>query len=473
MPRNILHQITSTIEKHKMIPPNSKIAVALSGGADSVCLLVCLNELKDKYGAELFAVHINHMLRSNADTDEEFVAELCNKIGIPLAIHRHDVGKEAKVRGISEELAGRLIRYECFNKELEIRGGSKAALIATGHNKNDNAETVFMNIIRGTGMQGLCGIPPVRDNIIRPLIEIERSEITEFLHERGIKYRTDETNAQDIYARNKIRNSVFPFIEQSVNASLTSNLCRLSEIVKTDNDFLEHEAKRCYDECKSEKADMPGGVNIARFNQFHSAVKRRIIMLLYAEAAGSRNDLEHVHIEAVLSICEKESGKSVNLPGGVVAKRSYGVLYMCKDDKENREFSYDLAVGQTLFIEELGKTVKMSLKNDLNDATNACTRAFNYDIMKDGIKIRNYKSGDKIYINTLGGHKKLSDYFTDNKIPQEKRRKTALLACGSDIIWILDSKGITNGKYISGSAVNADNEVVYISIIEHREDING
>ena len=473
MPRTMLQQIASTIEKHRMIPPDSKIAVALSGGADSVCLLVCLNELKGKYDAELFAVHVNHMLRSDAVADEQFVAELCGKLDIPLAIHRHDIGKEAKARGISEELAGRLIRYECFVKELEIRAAGKAALIATGHNKNDNAETVFMNIIRGSGMQGLCGIPPIRGNIIRPLIEVERSEITEFLHEQGIKYRTDETNAQNIYARNKVRNSVFPFIEQSFNTALTLNLCRLSDIMKTDNDFLENEAKRYYDECKSEEGDMPRGVNLALFNKLHTAVKSRIIMLLYADAAGSFEDLEHVHIEAVLSICKKGTGKSVNLPKGFAAKTSYGFLYICKEAEENHEFSYDLNVGQALFIEELGKTVKMSLKNDSIDATSACTRAFNYDIMKDGIKIRNYKNGDKIYINTLGGHKKLSDYFTDNKIPREIRRKTALLACGSDILWILDSKGITNGKYSSDSALNADNDnaVVYISIVG-KEDIN-
>ena len=464
MPKNILHQVTTTIEKYKMIPQNSKIAVALSGGADSVCLLVCLNEFKSKYDAELFAVHINHMLRPDAEDDVRFVTELCDKMNIPIAIHRHDVGKESKRLGISEELAGRLIRYECFHKELEIRAGNKTALIATGHNKNDNAETVFMNIMRGSGMQGICGVPPMRKNIIRPLIEVNRKEIVAFLHEQGIGYRIDETNAQDIYSRNKVRNSVLPFIEKSLNVKLTSSLCRLSDILKADSDFLENEARKHYAICKAEKTDMPNSLNLSIFNQLHIAIKSRIVMLLYADATGSKENLEHVHIEAVLSICEKNTGKSVNLPGNFIAKIIYGFLYICKQTKEINEFSYDLKVGQALFIEELGKTVKVSFENDFLkmdfNNLNACIKAFNYDIMKDGIKIRNHKSGDKIYINTLGGHKKLSDYFTDNKIPQEQRQKTVFLACGSDILWIFDSKGIANGKY---SSENAD-KVIYISI---------
>ncbi|MCL2874152.1 MAG: tRNA lysidine(34) synthetase TilS [Defluviitaleaceae bacterium] len=454
-----MDKIISTIEKYGMIPQNSRILVALSGGADSVCLLVCLNLIKVKYNAEIFAVHINHMLRSAALVDEQFVENLCKNLGIPLTIHRADVKEAVKKLGISEELAGRQLRYDCFYKELEEKG---CDLIATGHNKNDNAETIFMNIVRGAGMQGLCGIPAVRENIIRPLIELERYDIEAFLHEHNIKYRIDETNLQDVYSRNKVRNSIFPFIEKNFNISLTSNLCRLSDIIKDDNDFLSQEASKYYSECKTSNNNA-NGLLLDPFNNLHDAVKRRVIRLLFLDAAGSIQNLEYTHIESVLSICKKGTGKFINLPGGFIAKRVNDAIYIGAI-KENTEFCYDLKVDQALFIPELGKTVKVSFCNELsklNDSTtNACTNVFNYDIMKDGMKIRSRKNGDKIYIDGLGGHKKLSDYFIDNKIPQDERYKTPLLVCGSDILWIMDVKGITNGRYSSKNAARK----IYVSV---------
>jgi tRNA(Ile)-lysidine synthase len=184
---------------------------------------------------------------------------------------------------------------------------------------------------------------------------------------------------------------------------------------------------------------------------------------MYATVTGSGDNLEYVHIKAVLFLCEKNAGKSLNLPSGVIAERGYEELCLRKKDTENFEFLYDIEIEKALFIKELGKTVKVSVENTAcfeNDIINACIKTFDYDIVKDGIKIRNVKKGDKIYINSIGGHKKLSDYFTDNKISKSERRKIPLLACGSDILWIFDKKGITNDKFKNSSA----DKIIYVSV---------
>jgi tRNA(Ile)-lysidine synthase len=283
-----------------------------------------------------------------------------------------------------------------------------------------------------------------------------------FLKERNIIYCTDKTNAGDDYSRNRVRNLIFPIIKQNLNTAVASNLCRLSENLREDSDFLETHAKNSYSSCKIAIAAPGGspGINLTAFKVMHPAIKSRVIRILYEEAAGSNNDLECKHINAVLDLCEKETGKSLSLPGGFVAENSYLALYICKKSPENREFSYELNPGQTLFIKELGKAVKMGFENDCNNITKACTRAFSYDIMKDGIKIRSRRNGDKIYLSEIGGSKKLSDYFTDNKIPRSERGRVPLLACGSDILWIFDKKGMGSGKYLAQNLERA----IYVSV---------
>jgi len=478
MKPDLLSKLSKIIEKHNMIDDNSKILVALSGGADSVCLLVCLNMLKDKYNAEVFAVHVNHNLRDNAKHDERFVTDLCKEMNITLATHLIDIKKEAKSHRISEELAGRKVRYRIFNEEAER---NDCNLIATGHNKNDNAETVFINIVRGSGILGLCGIPPVRGKIIRPLIELNRSEIEMFLREHNIKYRNDETNLNDIYYRNKVRNLVFPFIEKNLSSDLTANLNRLSYIVKDDNDFLTDETNQHYIKCRTEN-----GINLEQFNNLHDAIKRRIIRILYENSTGNAQNLEFVHIESVLTICKKDMNKSINLPGGFIANRIYNELFIYKQSNEATEFCYDLIIDEPLFIPELGKTVKVSADNAMKpqfnfaDAKlnnplrkgvapptcknnliggaiiNTCTKAFSCDIMKVGMKIRSRLPGDRIYLSEIKGHKKISDYFIDNKIPRSLRSKIPLLTIGSDVLWIMDEKGMTSGKYF---AENPDKKI--------------
>ena len=210
----MLCQILDTAKKYSMTETGDEVIAALSGGADSVCLLLALNELKETLGIKLSAIHVNHCLRGNeSDRDEQFCRDLCGRLRIPLICGRFNVKEEAENRKISTELAARDIRYRFFQ---ENSSGKK---IATAHTANDNAETVIFNLARGTGTKGIAGIPPVRGNIIRPLINVTRSQIENYLKEKNQEYVTDSTNLTDDYTRNIIRHIVIPVIEQ-INSSL-------------------------------------------------------------------------------------------------------------------------------------------------------------------------------------------------------------------------------------------------------------
>ena len=235
----MLNRVKNTIEKYNLISEEDKILVAVSGGPDSISLLNILYELK----YNICVAHINHGLRENAKLDEEYVLNFCNQRDIPCFIKKINL-KEMLNRMTTEE-AGRKVRYDFFNEILEKENCTK---IATAHNSNDSAETVLMNIIRGSGISGLRGIEPIRKKIIRPLIEITRKEIEKYCEENNLNPRHDESNDELLYTRNKVRLKVIPYIEENINQNIVNNINRLSRIVSEEERFIEKEVQNCYEE---------------------------------------------------------------------------------------------------------------------------------------------------------------------------------------------------------------------------------
>ena len=283
----MLHQILSVIEKYDMISPGDEVVAALSGGADSVCLLLALDALSERLQISLSAIHVNHCIRGEeSDRDEQFCRDLCTRLGIPFTCGRFDVVSIAKERKLSLETAARDVRYAFF---AEKTAGKK---IATAHNANDNAETVILNLVRGTGTKGIAGIPPVRDNIIRPLLGCDRSDIENFLEERGQEYMTDSTNLSDDYTRNTIRHNVIPVLKK-FNSALSRTMLSNSDNFRTDNSFLEEETKKAYAAHSVDKHTLKD------LNSLHPAIRRRCILKLLSENGiefGSRRiaDLEYI-----------------------------------------------------------------------------------------------------------------------------------------------------------------------------------
>lgn len=302
----MLDKVKKTIEKFNLIKDEDKVVVGVSGGPDSICLLNVLHELK----YNICVAHINHGLRENAVIDEKFVTDFCKSIDVPCFVKR--VKLKENLSGMTLEEAGRKVRYDFFHKVMEKENCTK---IATAHNSNDNAETVIMNIIRGSGMSGLKGIEPIRDDVIvRPLIECTRKEIEKYCLNKNLNPRHDESNDETIYTRNKIRLELIPYIEKNINSNVVSNINRMSEIISDEERFIKEQVDISYEACMVKEFDDKLVCNLKEFNKLDNVIKRRLIIKFIIKVLGNAKDIERVHIEDILKLCSNNIGKKYTMP---------------------------------------------------------------------------------------------------------------------------------------------------------------
>ncbi len=307
-------QVLQTIKKHKLIKDGEKIVVGVSGGPDSICLIDILNQIKQEkqMNIELVVCHINHMIREEASSDEQFVKNYCEKKQIPFYSKHADIEKIAKERKIGTEEIGREVRYAFFK---EILKKTKANKIATAHNKNDNAETVLMNIIRGSGTSGIKGITPIRENLyIKPLIETAREDIEKYCKENNLEPRHDKTNDQNIYTRNKIRNILIPLIKKEFNPNIIETINRLSELASKENDYLESITEKAYQKnlIKEEKKEII--LNLKGFNKENEIIKGKLILYTIKKIKGETTGISKIHIDDIIKLCEKNIGNKYLTP---------------------------------------------------------------------------------------------------------------------------------------------------------------
>ncbi len=296
----MVSKVKNTIEKFNMFSSNDKILIGVSGGPDSITLLNILYKL----GYNICVAHINHGLRENAESDELFVKNFCEKRKIPCFIKRVKL-KEIDSDMTLEEL-GRKVRYDFFYEILNRKSCTK---IATAHNANDNAETVIMNIIRGSGLSGLKGIEPIRSNtIVRPLIEVTRKEIEAYCAAEGLAPCHDETNDEAIYTRNKVRLELLPYIEKNINSNVIMNINRMAEILSAEEEFIEKQVNIAYEECAIKESDEKVVCNLRKFNKLDNVIKKRIIKKCIVNSLGNATNIEKVHIDDILKLCENNVG---------------------------------------------------------------------------------------------------------------------------------------------------------------------
>lgn len=312
--KDLKEKVIDTIEKYKLIQNGDRIVVGVSGGPDSICLINILYEIQKEKNItfELYVCHINHMIREEASSDEEFVKNYCKSKQIPFFAKHVKVEELAKDLKIGTEEAGRKVRYDFFGEILEKVNANK---IATAHTKNDNAETVLMNIIRGSGTSGLKGITPLRENkYIKPLIEISRVEIEKYCKENKLNPRYDKTNNENIYTRNKIRNILIPLIEKEFNPNIIETIDRLSDLASKENEYLEKVTKETYEKLliKEEKNEII--LNLKRFNKENKVIKSRLILYTIKRLFGATNGLEKVHIDNIIKLCETNIGNKYLTP---------------------------------------------------------------------------------------------------------------------------------------------------------------
>ena len=295
----MIEKVKETIKKYNLIDKDEKILVGVSGGPDSIALVTILHKL----GYNLCVAHINHGLRENAILDEEYVLEYCKKINIPCFIKKANLNENSENMSIEE--AGRKIRYDFFNEILMQENCTK---IATAHNSNDNAETIIMNMIRGSGLSGLKGIEPKRNNIIRPLIKISRKEIIKYCEENQITPRHDESNDETIFTRNKVRLELIPYIEKNINSNVINNINRMSEIISDEEKFISNQTEKAYKETILKETNEKLVCNLKIFNKLDIVLKRRIILKLIIKILGNAKDIEKVHVDDIVKLCENNVG---------------------------------------------------------------------------------------------------------------------------------------------------------------------
>ncbi|MCM1473881.1 MAG: tRNA lysidine(34) synthetase TilS, partial [Muribaculaceae bacterium] len=397
-------KIFSFIKKYDMINKGDTVICGLSGGADSVCLLVVLTEISRKIGFSVNALHVNHCLRgAESDRDENFCRELCRKLNIPFTAVSCNVKAFAEENGLSTEESARKLRYEIFAEN------SAGAKIATAHNANDNLETVIFNLARGSALKGLSGIPPVRNNIIRPLLVVSRPEIEEYLRNIGQNYVTDSTNLSDDYTRNKIRHQVLPVLA-GINPSLIETSVNSIDAVRSENSMIEEHTEKALSECRN-------GSKLNGLNNFHGVVRKRCIARILTE-----NSLPYSHERLVKADKILINGGKMNISGDIffVSDGQTAELKKIPPAVKPELLSAELKTGENMIFSDKILSCEIILCEDLQKINSVHKKLtfymLDYDKIIGRVILRNRRFGDRIQLqgrNFTSSVKKLSN----EKIP--------------------------------------------------------
>lgn len=305
-------KVLNTIKRYEQIKSGDTIVVGVSGGPDSICLLNVLKNLQNELKINIVVAHINHMIRKEADSETVFVQDFCEQRDIKCFVKKADVLQIAKEKKLGTEEVGRKIRYDFFEEVKNIVGGNK---IATAHNANDNAETVLMNFLRGSGSTGLKGIEPIRDNkLIRPIIECTRQEIEQYCNEKGLNPKYDKTNQENIYTRNKIRNMLIPYIQENFNPNIIETINRMSNLIATDEMYFKSIVKQSYKETFISRTEKEIILDLKKFNVLEKVIKSRLIIYTINKLLGTTNGIEKIHIEDVIKLCKNNIGNKYLTP---------------------------------------------------------------------------------------------------------------------------------------------------------------
>ena len=429
-----------TIKKYNMLESGDKVVVGVSGGPDSLCLLHLLNELKTDLDIDLYVAHVNHGLRGiSADQDEKFVKECADSLKLPVFTKCLEIKRFAELNKMTIEEAGREARYSYFSSVLKQVGANK---IAVGHNKQDRVETLLLNFIRGSGLEGLKGIDPIRDNIIRPLIEIGRQEIELYCKENELAPRVDESNKETNYARNKIRLNLIPYLQENYNSNIIEALSRTIQLIYDENNFLSNLTTEYYEHCLKEFTESEVILKLEKFNLLDQAMKRRVLRLAIQQVKGDVRTVEKVHIEQGIELAQRgKTGTRFELPKGLKIKVEYSELKVeLKQDDPELNYLYVIPIEGEVEMPEIGATITSSLLSadkigSIDKSAYICI--LDREKIRGNIVVRNRRKGDIINLSGMKGTKKLKEYFINEKIPRGERKCIPLVAIGNEVIWII------------------------------------
>ena len=450
---NVLRTVEQTVTTYGMLKPKDAVVVGVSGGPDSVALLHVLLKLSAKYSLRLGVAHLNHSLRQDdSDRDANFVSALAKKFNLPCYIKKEDIRKYQLEKKLSLEDAARRVRHSFFNYVAEVKKFNKIAL---GHHSDDNAELVLMNLFRGSGPLGLSGIPKVRNRkVIRPLIELKRYELIDFLNKNGIKYVSDTSNRDTRYIRNRIRHNLIPLLQTSYNPKIIDTLNRLASIVSSEEEWMEGVILLAFKKTVLSIGNDNVTLSVPRLCDEHLAVQRRIIRKAIATIKGDLRRIRFSHIDSATSLLESKSAYgNLDFPNRIRIQRSGDILIVTRQKNALRDlevkfdraptiaFTYKIEKPGSIFIEEIGVHLtftEMGIK-DLPDLSRVGqeTAFFDWDSISFPLVLRNFQPGDRFKPLGVMGTQKVKKYFIDKKVSKAERVKCAILLSQGKIIWLV------------------------------------
>ena len=434
--KDTIKKVRKTISRHQMLNPGDLCIVAVSGGADSVCLLDILYELKAALGIKLVVAHFDHGLREGEDDAEtRFVQDLASSMNLPFESEKATSLMDWTSGSVEEK--ARDARYSFMES---LREDLSAQKIAMGHHLNDQAETVLMRLLRGSGPSGLAGIPPFREKtIIRPLIDTKKEEIESYLKARDLAYVVDSSNLQTDYLRNRIRLELLPSLLE-YQPRLIEHLGRLADILRNENTYMEGRAE----DWVMREADLGAtgevSIPISSFLGLPPPIRNRVTRQILRKVGKDLRRIDSHHIESVAELGKsKNPHGSLNLPNGLMVKRSYDRMVFRTKEPESKEFHYLLDEAGTYYIEEIGKTiglVELESNADLNMEGDERKAYLDAEKLQFPLILRNFRPGDRVVPLGMTGRKKIKDFFIDHKIPVESRSWIPLLVSGDEPVWI-------------------------------------
>lgn len=431
MNRSTEQKVLKFIHSFKLIERGDRILTAFSGGPDSVFLLLLLLKFKKKFKIDIAAFHLNHKLRAkNSDEDEKFCKDFCVNNDLSFYSSRKNVKQYAKDHKISVEEAGRIIRYSELKKCAEQNSFNK---IATAHILDDNTETVFLNLVKGTGLKGLTGIPVARGNIIRPLLSVSKSEILSYLERNGIDYRIDFSNLSTDYQRNFLRHEIISKIKNRINPSLDSVVMKSSAIMKNYHNYIYEILEPYFDELPDRnEEELKISFNI--LNQ----VDKRLQNLFLQEVINRNFDIE-LNNEKLISLKElqyKQTGKRIDLDKKVIAIRERNEIIIRLKSKPQK-ISFKFKAGNKIKIGSKYFSIIEKTKQAIKFHNNPETEYVDADNLNQSFELRNWKPGDKFIPLGMKGSKKISDFLTELKALQSERKNALVLTNSGNIVWVV------------------------------------
>jgi tRNA(Ile)-lysidine synthase len=473
MNERIFLKVKAYIEKYQMLVPGDTVVLGVSGGADSVCLLLMLCELAKEMPLKLIVAHVNHGIREEGKKDAAYVERLCEERRLPFFLIEEDVQALAKEEKLSEEEAGRIVRYRAFAHILEqnskdekvndkitdgkvaygkIAGGETAyGKIAVAHNAGDRVETMLFHLFRGTGLSGASGIKPVRGNIIRPLLCLERGEIEEYLNGNQVSFCIDHTNLEDTYTRNRIRNHILPLAEKEICRGAVTHMWEAADMLLEAEEYIKKQSQKVYNECRIEQDETCGAQPlrvVLRADMLASQepfMQKQVLLKALEELTESRKDITSVHVEEIRKLLSKQGSKQVSLPYGLTAAKEYDRLILFDGDFEKSLFkerkgigSLSVSIPGCVSVPGLGMAEFSVFSHEKTQIIpeKSYTKWFDYDRITRSLLFRTRETGDYLTINEDLSKKTLKDYMIGEKIPKNKRGELYVLADGNHILWV-------------------------------------